>query len=137
MYKRQSGIGIFAISLILSSPVTQAEHFNGHVDVKVGPLTVKAQKGQLAFNSSCAKCHGNNGEGSLQGPPLVHALYNPGHHSNQSFYSAVRNGVQQHHWPYGNMPVQKGVGFSEMAVIVKFIREVQEQNGVVIQKHKM
>lgn len=137
MYKRQSAVGIFVLSLFLNSPATLAEHFSGHVDVKVGALTAAAQKGQLAFNNTCAKCHGNNGEGSLQGPPLIHDIYNSGHHSNQSFYSAVRNGVKQHHWSYGNMPAQKGVGFSEMAGIVQFVREVQQQNGIVQKKHKM
>ncbi|SFG53770.1 c-type cytochrome [Neptunomonas qingdaonensis] len=137
MYKRQWVTGIFIVGFLLNSSFALAEHFNGHVNVKVGTLTAAAQKGQLAFNNTCAACHGNNGEGSLQGPPLIHALYNPGHHSNQSFYSAVRNGVQQHHWPYGNMPAQEGVGFSDMAVIVKFVREVQQQNGIVQKKHKM
>ena len=125
------------MGFFLNSPVVMADHFNGHVDVKVGALSASAQKGQVAFNNTCAACHGNNGEGSLKGPPLIHALYNPGHHSNQSFYSAVRNGVQQHHWPYGNMPAQEGVGFSDMAAIVKFVREVQQQNGIVQKEHKM
>ena len=137
MYKRKGLLGIFIMGFFLNSPAAMADHFNGHVDVKVGALSASAQKGQLVFNSTCAACHGNNGEGSLQGPPLIHALYNPGHHSNQSFYSAVRNGVQQHHWPYGNMPTQDGVGFSDMAAIVKFVREVQQQNGIVLQEHKM
>ena len=60
----------------LNSQVTLAEHFNGHVDVKVGDLSAAAQKGQLAFNRTCAACHGNNDEGSLKGPPLIHGIYN-------------------------------------------------------------
>jgi mono/diheme cytochrome c family protein len=137
MNKRQWVLRILFVGFFLNSPIILAEHFNGHVDVKVGALSAAAQKGQLAFNSTCAECHGNNGEGSLQGPPLIHDIYNPGHHSNQSFYSAVRNGVQQHHWPYGNMPAQEGLGFSEMAAIVKFVRDVQQQNGIVLREHKM
>lgn len=68
---------------------------------------------------------------------MIHGIYNAGHHSNKSFYSAVRNGVQQHHWPYGDMPAQQGVGFSEMSAIVQFVREVQQQNGIVQKKHRM
>jgi mono/diheme cytochrome c family protein len=119
------------MGFLLTSPVVLAEHFNGHVDAKVGALSESAQKGQLAFNRTCSECHGDNGEGSLKGSPLIHAIYNPGHHSNKSFYSAVRNGVQQHHWPYGDMPAQTKIGFSEMSVILKFVREVQQQNGIV------
>lgn len=137
MHKRKWAVGVLFAGFILTSPVVLAEHFNGHVDVRIGALSESAQKGQLAFNRTCAACHGNNGEGSLKGPPLIHALYNPGHHSNQSFNSAVRNGVQQHHWPYGDMPAQKGVGFSDMASIVKFVREVQQQNGIVLRDHEM
>lgn len=137
MTKYKSLIGALVIGLVMNTPAVLAEHFNGHVNVKVDTLSPAAQKGQQAFNSTCASCHGNNGEGSLQGPPLIHDIYNPGHHSNKSFYSAVRNGVQQHHWPYGYMPAQTGVGFSEMTAIVKFVREVQQQNGIVRREHKM
>ncbi|WP_206441555.1 c-type cytochrome [Amphritea opalescens] len=137
MNKIKWALGIIVMGFVLNSQVTLAEHFNGHVDVKVGALSAAAEKGQITFNRTCAACHGNNGEGSLKGPPLIHSIYNPGHHSNQSFYSAVRNGVQQHHWPYGDMPAQKEIAFSEMAAIIQFVREVQQQNGIVLQEHKM
>jgi hypothetical protein len=35
------------------------------------------------------------------------------------------------------MPVHKGAGFSDMAVIAKFIREAQQQNGIVYREYKM
>lgn len=135
MYK--SVVGLMVMSLVLNSQAVLAEHFNGHVKVKVGDLSPTAKNGQQAYNKSCAGCHGINGEGSLLGPPLIHDIYNPGHHSNRAFYSAVRKGVKSHHWPYGDMPPQPGVGFSDMAAIVKFIREVQQQNGIVRREHKM
>ena len=47
----------------------------------------------------------------------------------------MRNGTRQHHWPYGDMPKQ-AVGFYESSAIVKFIREVQEANGIVSQSHR-
>ncbi|BBB29041.1 c-type cytochrome [Neptunomonas japonica] len=137
MYKKKWAFRILIIGFLLNSSVTLAEHFSGHVDVKVGALSASAQKGQLVFNRTCGSCHGENGEGTLKGPPMIHGIYNPGHHSNKSFYSAVRNGVKQHHWPYGDMPAQKGIGFSEMSAIVQFVREVQQQNGIVQKKHKM
>ncbi|WP_293268778.1 cytochrome c [Neptunomonas sp.] len=137
MNKSKWGLGLLLMSCFLSSDIVLADHFNGHVDVTVKALSTNAQKGQLAFNRTCGACHGENGEGTLKGPPLIHGIYNAGHHSNKSFYSAVRNGVQQHHWPYGDMPAQQGVGFSEMSAIVQFVREVQQQNGIVQKKHRM
>ena len=122
---------------LVVSVMAYANHEKGHVDVKVGPLTPRAVAGQVAFNQVCAACHGVNGQGTKVGPPLIHEIYNPGHHDNASFVRAVKNGVQQHHWPYGNMPAQAQVSFSDMANIIAFVREVQEQNGIYRQAHNM
>lgn len=111
-----------------------AGHRKGHVDVTVPQLSDMAAFGQTVFNETCAKCHGENGAGTEQGPPLIHQIYNPGHHSDQSIHNAMRNGVRQHHWPYGNMPKQ-AVGFYASSAIVKFIREVQDANGIRYQRH--
>ncbi len=128
---------LLALLALLGSGPLSAEHFKGHVQVQVGELSARAIKGQQVFNDNCASCHGVNGAGTHKGPPLIHDIYNPGHHSNQAFYNAVRNGVRQHHWPYGDMPPQKQVGFSDMAALVQFIREVQQQNGITSREHKM
>jgi cytochrome c len=112
-----------------------ADHREGHVNVTVPKLSEMAAFGQTAFNETCAKCHGENAAGTEKGPPLIHQIYNPGHHSDQSIYNAMRNGVRQHHWPYGNMPKQPGLGFYEASAIVKFIREAQDANGIVYQRH--
>lgn len=115
-----------------------ADHLQDHVRVKVGVLSPQALQGQEIFNANCAKCHGENGAGGThKGPPLIHDIYNPGHHGNQAFYSAVHNGARAHHWPFGDMPAQPQVGFSEMPLLIRFIREVQEQNGIVRREHRM
>lgn len=127
---------LIAFSLIISAS-TFGNHDKGHVDVIVNDLTPNAAAGQLKFNDNCAACHGINAQGSILGPPLIHDIYNPGHHSDKSFISAVLNGVQQHHWRYGNMPPQPQVGFADMSNILAFIREVQQQNGIYLKEHKM
>ena len=124
-------------SFLSASTTLIADHFDGHVSVKVGALTPTAEKGQQVFNQQCASCHGDNGAGTLQGPPLIHNIYNPGHHGNKSFINAVRKGVRQHHWPYGDMPSQPQIGFSDIAAIIQFVREAQTQNGITKQQHKM
>jgi hypothetical protein len=44
--------------------------------------------------------------GTDKGPPLVHNIYNPGHHAAGAFFLAAKTGVRSHHWPYGDMPPQ-------------------------------
>jgi mono/diheme cytochrome c family protein len=123
-------------SLFLAGPA-YAGHSKSHVNVEVGDLSAKGSKGQVVFNSNCAACHGVNAAGGAGGPPLIHSIYNPGHHSNKSFVSAVRNGVRQHHWNFGDMPPQRQVAFGDMVFLMNFIREVQEQNGIKTMAHKM
>lgn len=105
--------------------------------ITVPRLSPMALAGKAAFDSTCAQCHGQNGAGTTQGPPLVHDLYNPGHHSDDSFRYAVRQGVRQHHWPYGDMPAQPQVTDQQLVEIVRFVRELQAANGIVYRPHRM
>ncbi len=105
--------------------------------ITVPDLSVQAQAGERAFGQNCVACHGKNAGGSEQGPPLIHNIYNPGHHSDQAFYMAVQNGVRSHHWPYGNMPPLRHVQPKMVADIITYVREVQKANGIVYQQHRM
>lgn len=107
------------------------------VDVTLPPLTEIATEGQVLFDNNCASCHGLNGSGTKAGPPLIHDIYNPGHHSDKAFYQAVKTGVKQHHWPYGNMPARSTVSTSDVAKIVTYVREVQKANGINYKPHRM
>jgi mono/diheme cytochrome c family protein len=134
---RKCNLVIFILSgLFLVSPL-YADHKQSHVDVSVGELSPLASKGQLVFNTNCASCHGVNAAGGIGGPPLIHDIYNPGHHANGAFINAIRNGVRQHHWQFGNMPPQRHIVFGDMVFLMKFIREVQQQNGIKTKAHKM
>jgi mono/diheme cytochrome c family protein len=107
------------------------------VDVKVPELSPLATRGETAFKANCAPCHGKNAAGSNKGPPLVHDIYNPGHHADGSFFIAAKRGVRSHHWRYGDMPPQPQVTDGEMAAIVRFVRELQAANGIGDQPHRM
>lgn len=107
------------------------------VTVMVPTLSARARAGKVAFDANCAKCHGANGGGTVQGPPLVHDIYNPGHHGDVAFRRAVRDGVRQHHWPYGDMPPQPRVTDTQLADIVRYVRELQRTNGIVYRRHQM
>jgi len=103
------------------------------VTVQVTPaaLSDEAMEGETVFNANCRACHGPNAAGTKLGPPLIHDIYNPGHHSDQAFYLAAATGVRAHHWPYGDMPPQPQVSRDEVTQIIRYIREVQEANGIV------
>ncbi|RMD95417.1 MAG: cytochrome c [Alphaproteobacteria bacterium] len=94
-------------------------------------LSPEAQMGKRAFDAFCARCHGENAAGR-QGiaPPLVHRYYEPGHHGDQAFLLAARQGVRAHHWPFGDMPPVSGVTDAEVKAIVAYIRELQRANGI-------
>lgn len=100
-------------------------------------LSAMAKKGQIAFKANCAQCHGSDATGTNQGPPLIHDIYNPGHHNDMSFYRAAKMGTRAHHWQYGDMPPQPQVSDEEIGSIIQFIREVQKANGIVYKQHRM
>lgn len=86
--------------------------------------------GKRLFDKNCAKCHGTEGIGTDQGPPLVHKIYEPNHHADISFHLAVKRGVRSHHWGFGNMPKMKGVDEDDVAEIIPYVRHLQRQAGV-------
>ncbi len=107
------------------------------VKVTVPELSAVATRGRDLFNANCAACHGKNAGGSENGPPLVHQIYNPGHHADGAFVLAARNGVRAHHWRFGNMPPVTTVGQPEVMMIVRYVRELQLANGITTRPHMM
>ena len=105
--------------------------------ISMPALSAQAAAGQTAFDANCASCHGRFGTGSDKGPPLMHDIYNPGHHADEAFQRAVRNGVPQHHWRFGDMPPQPQVGDEQLAQIVRYVRELQQANGILFAPHRM
>ena len=105
--------------------------------VIVPNFSALAAEGETAFNAVCAECHGKNAAGTKKGPPLVHDIYNPGHHADEAFFRAAKWGVPQHHWPFGNMPPRSEVTERQIAAIVRYIREMQEANGIFYRRHIM
>jgi mono/diheme cytochrome c family protein len=89
-----------------------------------------AKAGEVLFEKNCMKCHGKYGAGTQKGPPLIHKYYEPNHHSDRSFYLAVKNGVRPHHWQFGNMPPIRGVSRTDVEKIIPYIREIQRENGI-------
>ena len=108
---------------------SQRDEANG-VEVTLPALSEAGQRGQAAYGTHCAECHGAKGEGTDKGPPLIHEIYHPGHHGDASIAAAVMQGSRGHHWPFGDMKPVEGVSESQILDIIAFIREVQRANGI-------
>ena len=94
-------------------------------------LSARAQIGQGTYEANCAACHGPNAAGQDGvAPPLVHVIYEPGHHGDESFQLAVARGVRAHHWRFGDMPPVEGLNRRDVGRIVTYIRELQRANGI-------
>ncbi len=94
-------------------------------------LSAAAQSGKRLFDENCISCHGPNAVGQEElGPPLVHIIYEPGHHGDESFQREVAIGVRAHHWRFGNMAPVEGLSREDVALIVAYIRELQRANGI-------
>lgn len=106
-------------------------------EVRLPELSQTAKLGKRDFDNNCASCHGTNATGSSNGPPLVHKIYNPGHHSDVAFFRAVALGSRQHHWGFGDMPPLPHVSERQVARIVAYVRELQAANGIGYEKHSM
>lgn len=101
------------------------------VSVTVLELSGAALQGEALFQASCATCHGDNAAGREGiGPPLIHKIYEPGHHGDGAFYLAVKQGARAHHWPFGNMPPVEDVTQKDVESIVAYVRKLQRANGI-------
>jgi mono/diheme cytochrome c family protein len=86
--------------------------------------------GAELYAANCAVCHGAEGEGTTQGPPLVHIVYEPGHHSDEAFHRAAAAGVIPHHWDFGPMPPLPHLDRDQMDAIIAYVRGLQRDAGI-------
>jgi mono/diheme cytochrome c family protein len=95
-----------------------------------GPVPADLALGEESFNQNCAGCHGSRALGSELGPPLVHIIYEPNHHSDESFRRAVALGVVPHHWSFGPMPAQPELSSGQIEEIIRYVRWLQARAGI-------
>ncbi|WP_230969226.1 c-type cytochrome [Nitrogeniibacter aestuarii] len=93
-------------------------------------LMASPAKGRPLFERTCASCHGQDLAGTKKGPPLVHKIYEPSHHSDASFQLAARYGTRAHHWGFGDMPPVEGVDANDVAHIIAYVRAQQRRAGI-------
>ena len=92
------------------------------------PLAVDAD-GVAVYQARCAGCHGDDLRGTEKGPSQLSIVYEPGHHGDASFRSAIRNGAPQHHWNFGDMPVVADITDEQIELVIAHIRAQQEELG--------
>ncbi len=129
-------VALIALALLfrsyqLSGFAKNGQAGNAIVSVNVPVLSEEVREGEALFNATCAKCHGKNAAGREGlAPPLVHLIYEPNHHPDQSFHMAAQSGVRQHHWPFGNMPPVPDVTREDVQKIIDYVRSLQKANGI-------
>ena len=93
-------------------------------------MTPALNLGKLNYDAYCGECHGENTVGSDKGPPFLHRVYHPGHHGDQSFFIASKQGARAHHFGFGDMKPVENVTDPQLQTIVDYVRAVQKANGL-------
>lgn len=86
--------------------------------------------GAELYAQSCASCHGSDLRGTPLGPPHLSQVYAPDHHPDASFRAAIEEGSPAHHWEFGDMPAVEGLDDEEIDLIIAYVREQQESQGL-------
>lgn len=94
------------------------------------PLPAELAAGEAAYEANCASCHGVRATGTAFGPPLVHIVYEPGHHADIAFHYAAERGVRAHHWGFGDMPAVPAVTRDDVTAIIAYVRFLQREAGI-------
>ncbi len=85
--------------------------------------------GAAVYQARCASCHGEDLRGTDKGPSQLSIVYEPNHHNDDAYRWAIRNGVVQHHWEFGNMPAVADITDEQIELVIDFIRTQQETLG--------
>ena len=85
--------------------------------------------GAQVYANSCASCHGADLRGTDKGPSQLSIVYEPNHHPDDAYRSAIANGAPEHHWTFGDMAPVDGLTSEEVEAVIDFIRSEQQRQG--------
>jgi mono/diheme cytochrome c family protein len=129
-HRWSSTAGIVATAMLLGGLAGCAGEPQRTSSNTAQPLPASLEHGASRYQALCAACHGKGATGTQQGPPLVHDLYARGHHRDSAFRRAVSQGVEAHHWRFGNMPPVPNATSEDVAAIIEYIRALQNSAGI-------
>ena len=92
------------------------------------PLAADAD-GASVYQARCASCHGEDLRGTDKGPSQLSIVYEPNHHGDESYRSAIRNGAPQHHWSFGDMPAVEDITDDQIERVILYVRTRQQALG--------
>ena len=121
---------IFAATIIAASLLLVACSSDDDAGGTPGGDPEQIAQGEELYQANCASCHGSDLRGTDKGPSHLSSIYEPGHHGDNAFRSAIEIGAVQHHWPFGDMPPVPGLSSTEVDAIIAYVREVQEREGL-------
>lgn len=124
------GVVVLGGAIFLGQGMAQGTGSLDPAAVKTPEMTPALNLGKLNYDAYCAKCHGANTAGTDKGPTFLNRVYHPGHHGDDSFFTATKKGARAHHWPFGDMKPVKGVTDAQIKSIVPYVRAVQKANGL-------
>src|SRR5688572_24788491 len=78
-------------------------------------------RGKTVYSAKCALCHGADLRGTPRGPSQLSKVYEPSHHPDAAYRSAIANGVQTHHWKFGDMPAVPGLSDTDVESVIAYI----------------
>lgn len=119
--------GFVVASVAFGGNRTDADSGTGTGIPVQDPDTVAS--GEPLYQATCAECHGPDLRGTDLGPSHLSIVYEPNHHGDAAFILAARNGVPQHHWPFGDMVPVPGLSDEDLNAIVAYVRENQRIFG--------
>ncbi len=84
-----------------------------------------AAAGADVYRANCAGCHGAEGEGAAQGPPLVDEMYFEDVFPDAALVDAVRNGARSDAWDFPLMPAMPGLSSADLSDVLAYVRALQ------------
>ena len=115
-----------AVTLILAIAAASCGS-SGETSAPAAP--VESSEGAALYQANCASCHGDDLSGTDAGPSHLSIVYEPNHHGDDAFRSAILNGARQHHWNFGDMAPIPGLDDAQIDAIIGFVRSEQERQG--------
>jgi mono/diheme cytochrome c family protein len=93
------------------------------------PLPADEIDGATIYEARCASCHGSDLRGTDEGPTQLSIVYEPNHHSDDSYRSAIRNGAAEHHFNFGDMKPVAGITDEQIESVIAYVRAQQALLG--------